>query len=82
MGEEVMTSSVPGVAMVQSDQKVILCTVEERGKSHFTKGCEREAPSSKEFQHEFYFVYPLVKLFVTSIIHRKRDHFSPACQIK
>lgn len=78
-----MTSSVPGVAMVQSDQKVIfMYPVEERKKTHIMKGCEQKAPSSKKFQQEFYFVYPLVKLLVTSIIHRKQDHFSLGCQIK
>jgi len=53
-----------------------MCSEEERGKTHIRKGCEREAPGSKAFQHEVYFVYPLVKLFVTAIIHRKWDHFS------
>lgn len=81
--EEVMTSSAPAVGWSEGSghgpkrpESHPMCSGEERGKTHIRKGHEWEAPGSKEFQHEFCFVYPLVKLFVTSIIHRKWDHFS------
>lgn len=81
--EEAMTSSAPAVGWSEGSshspkwpESHPVCGGEEKGKAHIRKGHEREAPGSKEFQHEFYFVYPLVKLFVTSIIHRKWDHFS------
>lgn len=81
--EEVMTSSAPAVGWSESSgcgpeqtESHLLLSREERGKTHVREGGEREAPDSKEFQPEFYFVYPLLKLFVTLIIHRKLDHLS------
>lgn len=78
-----MTSSAPAAGWSEGSghrpkqpESHPMCSGEERGKTHIRKGHEREAPGSTEFQHEFYFVYPLVKLFVTLVIHRKWDHFS------